>query len=432
MRVLASQLAGHVGETVVVAGWLHRRRQLKSVSFAIVRDRTGLIQVVTPDAAVMGHISKLTEETVVEITGTVTANDQAPGGVEITSPVIHALSENAEPAPFELFRPVVPATLPVILDNASATLRHPRLRAPFDISAASVAGFRATLDALSFKEIFTPKIVGSATESGANVFKINYFGRDAFLAQSPQFYKQTMVGVFERVYEIGPVFRAEPHDTARHIAEYTSMDAEFGFIADHHDVMALLRDVVAGMLVSVAEQAADSVDLLKLELPEVPAEIPSVDFTEALEMIAKNTDEDPRGEPDLAPAHERWLCAWAMREFNSQFLFVTGYPMVKRPFYTHANPQNPEFSNSFDLLFRGQELVTGGQRLHRHSDYLAALASRNESADNYTTYLDAFAHGMPPHGGFAIGLERWVSRLIEADNIRYATLFPRDIQRLEP
>jgi len=432
MRVLASQLTEHVGETIVIAGWLHRRRQLKSVTFAIVRDRSGLAQVVTADAGLMAEIAELPEETVVEIIGTVTANPQAPGGVEIVNPLIRPLSDSAAPPPFELYRPVVQATLPVILDNAPVALRHPKLRAPFEIAAVSAAGFRATLDSMGFTEIFTPKIVGSVTESGANVFKIDYFGRPAFLAQSPQFYKQTMVGVFERVYEIGPVFRAEPHDTARHIAEYTSMDAELGFISDHHDVMAVLREVVAGMLALVSEKATEAISLLRLDLPEVPKKIPSVDFVEALEMIAKNTEEDPRGEPDLSPAHERWLSAWAMREFDSQFLFVTGYPMVKRPFYTHPDPERPEYSNSFDLLFRGQELVTGGQRLHRYSDYLPALKSRNDSPDNYSSYLSTFAHGMPPHGGFAIGLERWISRLIEADNIRYATLFPRDVQRLEP
>jgi nondiscriminating aspartyl-tRNA synthetase len=432
MRVLAAQLAEHVGQKVVIAGWLHRRRQLKSLTFAIVRDRTGLAQVVAADPGVMGQIAGLPEETVLEITGTVTANPQAPGGIEVTDPVIRPLSDDAELPPFELYRPVVPATLAVILDNAPVALRHPKLRAPFEIAAASTAGFRATLDGRSFTEIFTPKIVGSATESGANVFKLDYFGRTAFLAQSPQFYKQTMVGIFERVYEIGPVFRAEPHDTARHIAEYTSLDAELGFIDDHRDVMAVLRDVVAGMLAAVTTRASNAVDLLELDLPQVPAEIPSVDFTEGLDLIAKHTDEDPRGEPDLAPSHERWLSAWARREFDSDFLFVTGYPMVKRPFYTHPSPDRPDYSNSFDLLFRGQELVTGGQRLHRYSDYLSALESRNDSPDNYPTYLSTFAHGMPPHGGFAIGLERWVARLIEADNIRYATLFPRDLHRLAP
>jgi nondiscriminating aspartyl-tRNA synthetase len=234
------------------------------------------------------------------------------------------------------------------------------------------------------------------------------------------------------VYEIAPVFRAEPHDTARHLAEYVSMDVELGFIDSMHDVMRVLRDVVAGMADAVGEQIPHVLEVLEVEAPEVPTEIPAIHFSEALELIAKHTDEDPRGEPDLAPAHERWLCSWAAKEFGSDFLFVTGYPMVKRPFYTHPDPERPGYSNSFDLLFRGQELVTGGQRLHIYADYLAALEARGESPEVYAGYLATFSHGIPPHGGFAIGLERWVSRIIGAENIRTATLFPRDIQRLSP
>jgi nondiscriminating aspartyl-tRNA synthetase len=274
--------------------------------------------------------------------------------------------------------------------------------------------------------------VQSATESGANVFGIDYFGQKAYLAQSPQFYKQAMVGVFERVYETAPVFRAEPHDTARHLAQYLSLDAEFGFIEDHHDVMAVLRDVTAGMVSAAASQAGAAVELLGVELPGVPAQIPHIHFADAQELLARHTDEDPRGEPDLAPAHERWLSDWAAREYGSEFLYVTGYPMVKRPFYTHPEPARPAYSNSFDLLFRGLEIVTGGQRLHRHADYLDALAERGEDPSPYASYLAVFASGMPPHGGFAMGLERWTTRLTGAPNVRSATLFPRDLHRLSP
>jgi nondiscriminating aspartyl-tRNA synthetase len=430
-RILAADLPSHIGEPVTIAGWLHRKRRLKSVTFLIIRDRTGLAQAVLvaddPAAAAMPP-----EETVIEVSGLVAASAQAPGGAEITGPAVTPLSGPAAPPPFDLYRPAVTAALPVILDNAPTTLRHPRLRAPFEISAASVAGFRASLDALGFTEIHTPKIVPSATESGATVFGIDYFGRPAYLAQSPQFYKQAMVGVFERVYEVGPVFRAEPHDTARHLAQYTSLDAEFGFIADHHDVMAVLRDAIAGMLAAVRARARDATALIGLDLPEVPARIPEIDFTEAQDLVAQRTQRDPRGEPDLSPDDERWLCEWALANHRSEFLYVTGYPMAKRPFYTHPDPSRPAFSNGFDLLFRGLELVTGGQRLHQHTDYLAALARRGENTAPYASYLDVFAHGMPPHGGFAIGLERWTARLTGAANIRQTALFPRDLHRLSP
>jgi nondiscriminating aspartyl-tRNA synthetase len=431
-RVLAADVPAHVGEQIQIAGWLHRRRPLKSMTFLVIRDRSGLAQVVLPAGEQAAAAARLPEETVLAVTGTVCANSQAPGGAEIVQPAITPLSGPAEPPPFDLYRPTVSATLPTILDHSPTSLRHPRLRAPFEINAAAVAGFRGALDGLGFTEISTPKIVGTATESGANVFGIGYFGQQAYLAQSPQFYKQAMVGVFERVYETAPVFRAEPHDTARHLAQYLSLDAEFGFIDDHHDVMAVLREVTAGMVAAIAERAAPAAELLGAKLPGVPAQIPEIHITDAQELLARYTGEDPRGEPDLAPAHERWLGEWAVREHGSEFLYVTGYPLAKRPFYTHPEPGRPGYTNSFDLLFRGLEIVTGGQRLHRHEDYLTALAQRGEDPTAYASYLAVFEHGMPPHGGFAMGLERWTTQLIGAHNVRTATLFPRDIHRLAP
>src|SRR5262245_36484864 len=378
-RVLAAGLSEHVGKRVAVAGWLHRKRQLKSITFCIVRDRTGLAQVVlTAEQAASAGVAELPEETVIQVIGLVKASAQAPGGAEITDPALTLLSEPAESPPFDLYRPAVTAALPTVLDHAPTALRHPVLRAGLEISAASVAGFRAALDAQDFTEIHTPKIVQSATESGANVFAIDYFGRQAYLAQSPQFYKQVMVGVFERVYETGPVFRAEPHDTARHLAQYTSLDAEFGFIADHRDVMAMLREVIAAMAAAVRARAGDAVDRAGAKLPDVPGQIPELHFAEAQELIAAQAGWDPRGEPDLSPADERWLGEWAVRQHGSELLFVTGFPMIKRPFYTHPDPDRPAYSRGFDLLFRGVELVTGGQRLHRYGDYLAALAAHGE------------------------------------------------------
>jgi nondiscriminating aspartyl-tRNA synthetase len=295
-----------------------------------------------------------------------------------------------------------------------------------------MAGFRSTLQQEDFVEIQTPKIVASATESGANVFKLDYFGRPAYLAQSPQFYKQIMVGVFERVFEVGPVFRAEPHDTPRHINEYVSLDAEMGFITDHTTVMATLTRVIRGMAQSIVDNAQEAVAILKMTVPNVPEIIPSIHFAEAMEMIWKGTGEDARSEPDFAPSHERWLGEWAKRETDSDFLFVYGYPSVKRPFYTHPDPERPGYSRGFDLLFRGLELVTGGQRLHHYPDYVAAIQAKGMDVETFSGYLEAFKYGMPPHGGFAIGLERWVLRLIEGANIRETTLFPRDQIRLSP
>ena len=426
-RILSAELPRHVGERVTIAGWLHRRRELKSVTFLIVRDRAGLAQVVVPPNAAQ----QFGEETVLRAEGLVVANDQAPGGAELTSPVLTVLSGPAEPPPFDLYRPAVAASLPTILDHAPTSLRHPRLRAGFEVAAASAGGFRSALDRLGFTEVFTPKIVESATEGGANVFRLDYFGRPAYLAQSPQFYKQAMVGVFERVYEVGPVFRAEPHDTGRHLAEYASLDAELGFVADHFDVMPVCRDAVACMVESVRERASAAMRTLVATLPEVPAQIPHIHFAEAMTLISAATGEDVTGEADLTPAHERWLGDWAAREHSSDLLFVTGYPLASKPFYTHPDPERPRYSNGFDLLFRGTEIVTGGQRLHRHDDYLAALAARGIDPAPFG-YLQVFRHGMPPHGGFAIGLERWTALLTGAANVRQVTLFPRDLHRLSP
>jgi nondiscriminating aspartyl-tRNA synthetase len=417
-RTLAGGLAGRAGEKVRLAGWLHHVRTLSKVSFVLLRDRSGIAQVVVEDEELRAGVAELLHETVIEITGIVVANPQAPGGHEVTADAVTVVSAPSAEPPFELRRPEINAQLPTLLDHAAVALRHPKRRAITQLTAAATRGFRQSLDGLGFTEVFTPKVVAAATESGANVFPIDWFGRRAYLAQSPQFYKQTMVGVLERVYEVAPVFRAEPHDTVRHLAEYVSLDVEMGFIRDHRDVMQVLRDVLGGMLETI--EAAD----LGFVLPKVPSEIPVVDFREAQQMIGAGD------EPDLAPADERWLGEWALREHASDFVFVTGYPMVKRPFYTHPDPSRPEASNSFDLLFRGLELVTGGQRLHRIEDYEQALAGQDTTP--FAGYLETFRYGMPPHGGFAIGLERFVARVTGAANVREVTLFPRDLHRLTP
>jgi len=431
-RIHVHELSEHRGERVRVAGWLQQQRRLSRLTFLLVRDRTGVAQVVVQRPELIAEAAKLHPETVVAVEATVVESDQAPNGVELHEPTIQVLSPAGAPSPIDLRLAGLKESLPTQLDHAAVSLRHPCRQATFTLTAASIAGFRAALDGLGFVEIQTPKIVGSSTEGGANVFGLDYFGRRAYLAQSPQFYKQTMVGVFERVYETGPVFRAEPHDTPRHLAEYVSLDAELGFVEDHFTVMAVAREAVAGMVAVVRDRAENAVEQLGLRLPEVPTRIPVLSFSDAQASIEAATGENVVGEPDLAPAHERWLGEWARREHGSDFVFVVGYPMVKRPFYTHPDPARPGFSNSFDLLFRGLELMTGGQRLHRYDDYVAALDARGESTAAYEPYLAAFRHGLPPHGGFAIGLERWIARLVGATNIRETTLFPRDRTRLAP
>jgi nondiscriminating aspartyl-tRNA synthetase len=433
-RIRTTEVLAHVGERVRVAGWLHSLRRLGGVSFVVVRDGWGTIQATAEGVGELEPIAagSLGSESVIAIEGLVTRAEKAPGGVELRDLRVEVVTPITEPLPVAINKREIKASIATVLDHAVVTNRQPARRAALRLGAGLMAGFRATLGARGFTEVQTPKLVAEATEGGANVFALGYFERQAYLAQSPQFYKQMMVGVFERVFEVGPVFRAEPHDTTRHINEYVSLDAEFGFIENHFTVMALLREVVAGMLATLREQYPAELALLAIDLPDVPASIPHIHFAEAQEFIWNRHGVDVRGEPDLSPQDERWLGEWAAREHRSDFLFVTGYPMRKRPFYTHPDPVRPEYSNSFDLLFRGTEMVTGGQRLHRYADYLAALAARNLSPEPFASYLEAFRFGMPPHGGFAIGLERVLMQLSGAPNIKLVTTFPRDLHRLEP
>ena len=433
-RIRTTEVSSHQGERVAVSGWLHSLRRLGTINFLVIRDGWGTIQAVAEREAELEPLlaEQAGVETVLTVEGLVAANDQAPGGYELHELSIKIISLVTEPPPVALNKRAIKANLSTILDHAVVTNRHPERRAILHLGAGVMAGFRATLGARGFTEVQTPKIVAAATESGANVFCLDYFGRPAYLAQSPQFYKQIMVGVFERVFEVGPVFRAEPHETTRHINEYISLDVEFGFIENHFTVMALLRDLLASIFATLAERHSAELALLGVQLPVVPAEIPGIHFSDAQELIYQRYGADVRGEPDLSPQDERWLGEWARQEHGSDFLFVIGYPMRKRPFYTHPDPKRPEYSNSFDLIFRGTELVTGGQRLHRYADYLAALEAAHLPIEPFEAYLEAFRYGMPPHGGFAIGLERLLMQLTGVPNVRLATTFPRDLVRLTP
>ena len=427
-RTLAGDLATRSGDDVLLQGWLHHQRQLKSVSFMLLRDRSGIAQIVVEDAASRARLAALPHETVLAVRGRVVASPQAPGGVEVHDPAIEVISAPVNEPPVELFRPVLQTQLATRLDHAAVALRHPARAATQRLLGAALRGFRETLTELGFTEIATPKLLESAPEGGANVFTVDYFGRPAYLAQSPQLYKQMMVGALERVFEVGPAFRAEPHDTSRHVSQFLSLDAELGFVRDHHDVMAVVREALAGMMAAMASVATPE----PADLPPVPARIPEIHFAEALALVGAALWQDLADEPDLAPEHERWLGEWAEREHGSAWLFVTGYPMRKRPFYTHPQPDDPRWSNSFDLLFRGLEVITGGQRLHRYDDYLVALAERDIAVEPFAGYLEAFGAGMPPHGGFALGVERLVRQIVGAPNVRDVTLFPRDLQRLAP
>ncbi len=430
-RIRTTDAAGYVGQEVRLQGWLHQFRALGKVNFLIVRDGWGTFQAFVDDEATLATMHGVGVESIIEVRGRVIAEPQAPGGVELHETRVAIMEAVHEPPPVEINKREMRAALDTYLEQAAVGLRHPKRRAILRIEAAMIAGFRDHLGAQGFTEIHTPKILGAATEGGANVFTVDYFGRPAFLSQSPQLYKQMAVGFFERVFEVGPVFRAEPHATTRHLASYVSLDAEFGFIEDHRTVMAMLTGTIAAM-VEAARALPDALALAGAAVPDVPATIPAIAFPDAQELLLARHGLDCRGEPDLAPEHERLLGAWAREEHGADFLFVTGYPLAKRPFYTHPDPADPRYSNGFDLLFRGLELVTGGQRLHRHADYLAALESRGMSPEPFADYLKVFRYGMPKHGGFAIGIERFLMQLLGLPNVRLAAIFPRDLNRLAP
>ncbi len=431
-RTLAADLGAHVGQRVTVQGWLHNLRKMGEVNFLIVRDRTGIVQAVT-SLADLRPLDGLQLESVIQVEGEVVVAPQAPGGYELYHNRVDVIAPVTAPLPFSLNKNRIRANQPAFLDHAVIGHRHLKKRAILRLAAGIMRGFRETLHARDFVEIQTPKLVASATESGANVFAVEYFGQTAYLAQSPQFYKQIMVGVFERVYEVGPVFRAEKHSTRRHINEYVSLDVEFGFIENHFTVMALLTDLVRGIHQHLADHHATDLALLKATLPAVGLTIPHLHIVDAQQLLADRYSAiDAIGAPDLTPEHERLLGQWAQEAHGSDYLYITGYPMDKRPFYTHPDPDRPGYSYSFDLLFRGTELVTGGQRLHRYDDYVAAARAYGYDLKPFETYLEAFKHGMPPHGGFAIGLERFLMQLLGLENIRLAALFPRDLTRLTP
>lgn len=421
-RMMVGEIPRRTGTQVQLAGWVHAIRRLSRVTFVVLRDRTGTIQIVAP----AGALAECGPESVLGVTAEVSLSETAPGGIELVNSTFEIIEPVNAPLPVPLGRGLADAKLPALLEHAPTVLRDPRRRAVFELAAAAMRGFRRCLNNQGFTEIQTPKLVGSATESGANVFELDYFGRPSYLAQSPQLYKQIMVGVFERVFEVGPVFRAEPHATIRHLAEYVSLDAELGFIADHHDVIAVLRAALGGILEEMRTSAASALELLGVELPVLAPLLPCIDFEAAVTMCGKN------GATDLSPDDERTIGAWAQREHGSAFIVVTGYPAAKRPFYTHPMPGRDGATNSFDLLFRGTELVTGGQRLHRHAELVEAMRLANVDPEPLAGYVEAFRHGMPPHGGFAIGLERLLTQLLGLPNIRLATLFPRDRNRLSP
>lgn len=419
------------GKEIRMNGAVHTIRHMGEVAFVILRKSRGLVQCVYEAGITDFDIRELKEESAVEVMGVVKAEERAPQGFEIRLKEIRVLSRPAEPLPLAVSKWKLNTSLETKLSLRPISLRNVRERAKFKIQEGIVRGFRDYLLSRDFTEIRTPKIVARGAEGGSNVFKLEYFNKKAELGQSPQFYKQTMVGVYDRVFEAAPVFRAEKHNTTRHLNEYTSLDFEMGYIDSFQDVMDMETGMLQYVMKLLEQDYKKELDMLGVTLPEV-GRIPAVRFDQAKELVSRKYDRKIRNPYDLEPEEELLIGRYFQEEYGSDFVFVTHYPSKKRPFYAMDDPADPRFTLSFDLLFRGLEVTTGGQRIHDYREITAKMEKRGMDPEDIASYLMIFKYGMPPHGGLGIGLERLTMRLLDEQNVREASLFPRDVTRLEP
>ena len=429
-----SELLGQAkpGQKVKVNGAVHAIRDMGTVAFVILRKREGLLQGVYEEGAADFKLKDIREASTVEVEGILEENEKAPGGIEIRMEKIRILSQPSdEMLPLAIGKWKLNTSLEAKMNYRSIALRNIRERAKFRIQEGLVRAFRDFLYGEGFTEIHTPKIGAKGAEGGANIFKLDYFHRPAVLAQSPQFYKQMMVGVFDRVFETAPVFRAEKHNTKRHLNEYTSLDFEMGYIDGFEDIMAMETGYLQYAMEMLKKDYEKELRILDITLPDV-SQIPAVKFHEIKERVSEKYGHQMRNPFDLEPEEELLIGRYAKEEWDSDFIFVTHYPSKKRPFYAMDDPEDKRYTLSFDLLFKGMEITTGGQRIHDYRMLREKIAARGMSEEGMEDYLDTFKHGMPPHGGLGIGLERLTMKLVGEDNVRETTLFPRDMSRLEP
>jgi nondiscriminating aspartyl-tRNA synthetase len=435
-RVLAKQLKGHKDKEVLVKGWLHKKRLLGGLTFINIRDRSGLAQIVIEDKDEVEKLRGLQIGTVLSVTGKVAEEKRAPSGAEIRSPIVEVIVPVTDESPIEIDKPLShkPDNLDTLFDNRPIGLRNLQEATIFKVQAEVCAAIRDYLTEKDFIEIHTPKLLAAATEGGAEVFKLDHFGQEATLAQSPQFYKQMLVGVYERVFEIAPVYRAEPSATTRHMTEYTSIDAEIGFITIK-DLEALLSELLNKVVDDVWQKYEDELKKWGTTKPKLPKEIPTMSMAEIHEKYSKANNQKTIGEPDLRPDEERWICEYAEKHLNSEAVFVSDWPSKEMKFYHKAQDGKPELAERIDLLFRGVEIATGSMREHDHKTLIKQMADKkvgDPKNPGFKYFLDAMKYGMPPHGGFGMGLERLTEKLVGLNNVKEATLFPRDINRLTP
>ncbi len=422
-RTFAAELPAFKGQDVTLQGWVHNRRDLGGVQFLLLRDRTGVVQCVFEGARIpLGESS-------VRVAGRVVESKKAPGGLEVQASTLEEISAALEPAPIEIPKEDWAANPDTLLEYRHVSLRGLKARATMKVQAELVKAFRDYLNKQNFTEIFSPKIVAAGAEGGANLFEVDYYGKRAYLAQSPQLYKQIMMGVFERVFETAPVYRAELSHTSRHLSEYLSLDVEMGFIEDDGEVMDVQEALVKRMMGHVLEHCGPQMELFGVEAPAMSVPFPRIRLLTARDLVRDRYGYQTGGK-DLDPEAERLIGRWAKEEHDSDFVFVTHYPQAARPFYTYPTPDG--LTRGLDLIFRGVEISSGGQRIHEHSVLVEELQKRRMDPDKFRGYLEVFKYGMPPHGGFAIGAERITALLLGISNVRFARAFPRDGSRLQP
>lgn len=436
MRTLAKELANKIGERITVEGWIHKKRLLGGLTFINVRDRSGLTQIVLHDKAEVEKLRGLQIGTVVNVTGTVKAEPRAPGGAELHDATLTVNVPVTEEPPIEIDKPLDHKSdnLDTLFDNRVIGLRNLREQTIFKVQAKVLEAAREYFGQNDFTEMNTPKLLSEATEGGAEVFKLDYFGKTATLAQSAQFYKQMMVGVFERVYETNPTYRAEPSATTRHMTEYITIDAEMGFI-EFDDLLTFSSGFLNHIVNRVWESYGDELKQWNATKPVLTGQLPRIPMREVHELYTKATGTDTATEDDLRPDEEKWICEYAKKNLGSEAVFVTEWPISSMKFYHRKNADNPELADRSDLLFRGVEIATVPMREHRYDalvDQLKTIAHGDPEHPGFKHYLNAFKFGLPPHGGFGWGLERTTEKLIGLGNVKEATLFPRDINRLAP
>jgi len=420
-----------IGQSVKVNGAIHTIRHMGDVAFVILRKRDGLLQCVYEEGTAGFELKDLKEAAAIEAEGVLEEEERAPGGIEIRMTGVRILSQPSAPMPLAISKWKLNTSLDAKLNMSSISLRNVRERAKFKLQEGIVRGFREFLYSEGFTEIHTPKIGAKSAEGGANLFKLDYFHRPAVLQQSPQLYKQMMVGVFDRVFETAPVFRAEKHNTKRHLNEYTSLDFEMGYIDGFEDIMAMETGFLQYAMRLLEKEYAKELEILNITLPKTER-IPAVRFDRAKELASEKYNRKIRNPFDLEPEEEALIGQYFKEEYGADFVFVTHYPSKKRPFYAMDDPEDPRFTLSFDLLYHGLEITTGGQRIHDYQTLVDKIAAKGMEEEGLEQYLNTFRYGMPPHGGLGIGLERLTMKLTGEDNVRETTLYPRDLSRLEP